>query len=143
MRLKELREERDITQADLGKALNISPSAIGMYEQGRREPSLDVLRKLAEYFKVSTDYLIGRTEIRNELMPGLTEKAKTMGVLPKSEYAGGYYYLDPETARIANEMKDNPGRRVLFDATSKLSPDEIKQVQDFVNFITRDKDFTE
>ncbi len=60
MMLKELRDTRNLTQAELGDALNISPSTIGMYEQGRREPSLDVLQKLADYFHVTTDELLGR-----------------------------------------------------------------------------------
>ena len=60
MRLKELRDEHGLTQAELGKLLNISPSAIGMYEQGRREPSIEALIKIADYFRVTTDYLLGR-----------------------------------------------------------------------------------
>ena len=63
MRLKELREARDLTQSELGKQLNISPSAIGMYEQGRRYPSLDILNRMADFFHVSTDYLLGRDEL--------------------------------------------------------------------------------
>lgn len=58
--LKELRQYKSITQSDLGKALNISPSAIGMYEQGRREPDAEILVKIADFFDVTTDYLLGR-----------------------------------------------------------------------------------
>ena len=58
--LKELRQSKSITQSDLGKALSISPSAIGMYEQGRREPDAEILVKIADYFDVTTDYLLGR-----------------------------------------------------------------------------------
>lgn len=64
-RLKELREEKDMKQSDLAKILECSSSAIGMYEQGRRYVDLDGLKKIAEYFDVSADYLIGRTDIKN------------------------------------------------------------------------------
>lgn len=50
--LKRLREEKEMTQAELGKALEISPSAIGMYEQGRRTPDIPTLKKIASYFNL-------------------------------------------------------------------------------------------
>lgn len=57
-----LRMQNKLSQAQLAKQLNISPSALGMYEQGRRVPSLDMLIKLSEYFHVSLDYLITGSE---------------------------------------------------------------------------------
>ncbi|MCE9674894.1 helix-turn-helix domain-containing protein [Paraclostridium bifermentans] len=64
-RLKELRCENDMNQSDLAKIIGVSPSTIGMYEQGRRTPDLEVLSKIATYFQVSIDYLLGRTNIKN------------------------------------------------------------------------------
>lgn len=58
--LKQLREDRGITQSELSKALKISPSTVGMWEQGRREPDYEMLSQIADYFNVSTDYLLGR-----------------------------------------------------------------------------------
>lgn len=60
--LKKLRETKQMTQAELGKALGISPSAIGMYEQGRRMPDVPTLKKISAYFKVSLDYLLNNTQ---------------------------------------------------------------------------------
>ena len=60
MRLNELRENKKITQAELGKALSISTSTIGMYEQGRRNPDPDMLCKIADYFNITVDDLLGR-----------------------------------------------------------------------------------
>ena len=57
--LKELRTANGITQAELAKVLKISSSTIGMYEQGRREPDKKILLAMADYFKVTTDYLLG------------------------------------------------------------------------------------
>ena len=57
--LQDLREDRDISRKDLALALNISVSTLGMYEQGRREPNIDMLIKMADYFDVSIDFLVG------------------------------------------------------------------------------------
>ena len=64
-RLKELRLEEDMKQLDLGKILEVSSSTIGMYEQGRRFPDQETLLKIANFFDVTTDYLLGRTDERN------------------------------------------------------------------------------
>lgn len=63
--LRKAREEKGLTQAEVAKLLDISASTIGMYEQGRRDPDTDTLKKLAELYEVSTDYLLGRTDIPN------------------------------------------------------------------------------
>mgnify|MGYP003370866330 FL=1 len=62
-RLKELREQKNLTQAQLSKFLNISASTIGMYEQGRRFPDENLLKHISQYFNVSIDYLLGLTNV--------------------------------------------------------------------------------
>ena len=56
-RIAALRRQAGLNQAELARQLQVSPSAIGMYEQGRREPSLDTLVAMARIFGVSLDYL--------------------------------------------------------------------------------------
>jgi len=63
-RLKDLRDELNLGQKDMGKKINLSSSAYGYYEQGRNEPSLETLIKLAKFFDVSTDYLLGLSHTR-------------------------------------------------------------------------------
>ena len=60
-RLQELREDKGISRKDLAASLNITVSALGMYEQGRREPNMEMLIRLADYFNVSLDFLVGRS----------------------------------------------------------------------------------
>lgn len=65
--LKNLRKERGLTQESLAKALSIgdfkiSPSAVGMWEQGRREPDFDTLDLIADFFNVDIDFLLGKTD---------------------------------------------------------------------------------
>ena len=63
-RLRELRRERGMQQRELGELYNLSSSAIGSYERNLREPTLERLLQLSEYFGVSVDYLLCRTEER-------------------------------------------------------------------------------
>ena len=64
--IRTLRESQKMTQAELASKLGLSPSTIGMYEQDRREPSLDVLRDIAVIFGVSVDYLLGKESVARE-----------------------------------------------------------------------------
>jgi len=64
-RLKELRKKAHLTQEDLAKILGVERSSIGKYEGNSNVmPSNEVLNKIADYFCVSTDYLLGRDEPR-------------------------------------------------------------------------------
>lgn len=68
-RLKQLRKKSNMLQKDVANKLGITESAYGYYEQGRREPSNETLKQLANIFGVTTDYLLGITDD-----PILTEK---------------------------------------------------------------------
>lgn len=77
--LQELREDRNVSRKELAAFLNISVSTLGMYEQGRREPNIDMLIKLADYFNVSLDFLVGRSannEERKNMLEALRLKNK-------------------------------------------------------------------
>ena len=58
LRIAALRRAAGWSQAELAQRLKISPSAVGMYEQGRREPAVDMLVALSKLFGVSIDYLV-------------------------------------------------------------------------------------
>lgn len=64
-RLKFLRKERNLTIEELAKNLGSAKSTISRYENGLREPKKDFLELLCNYFDVSTDYLLGKTDNRN------------------------------------------------------------------------------
>lgn len=75
-RIAALRREAGLSQAELASRLQVSPSALGMYEQGRREPSADTLVRLSRELGVTTDYLLTgkpaerETEKLDELLLG-------------------------------------------------------------------------
>lgn len=93
-RLKMLREKKQLTQAQLGSLTNISPSAIGMYEQGRREANHETLLKLANFFDVTIDYLLGR----NDLIESTKSSKDLNKFLSNTEimFDGEIHHLDEE-----------------------------------------------
>ena len=106
--LRELRTNRSLPQAELAKNLGVSFGLIGMYESGRRKPSYEMLEAIADYFNVSIDYLMGKDE--------------------KS-----VYYLDPDSAAIAQEVHSRPELKLLFDATRKISPEDLEFIISMVD----------
>ncbi len=61
-RIKKLRENKNLNQLEFSKILNISNTTLSQYEAGNRTPSDEIKEKVADYFNVSVDYLLGRTE---------------------------------------------------------------------------------
>lgn len=113
-RLRLLREKRRLSQEELAKQLGVSKSAISMYENGKREPKdHELLECIADFFNVDMNYLLG------------TNNAST-------------YYLNPETAQLAQEIHDNPDLRILMDASRKLSLEDIRFVVDLVSRMKKD-----
>ncbi len=62
MRLKDIREDRDLTQREVADYLHIRQNTYSQYENGQRGLPIDTLIKLARYFAVSTDYILGLTD---------------------------------------------------------------------------------
>jgi len=95
--LRQLRTLLNLSQEELGKKVGVSASAIGMYEQGRREPDHEILCRLAEVFGVSTDYLLGESaaapaldaeELTGEIMRNLSLQKTLLfrgNALPRDE----------------------------------------------------------
>lgn len=64
-RLKSLRIAKDLSQMDLAKQLKTSKSSINMYERGEREPGIETLERIADFFNVDLDYLLGKSDFAN------------------------------------------------------------------------------
>ena len=106
LHLKELRTQKGLTQSELSKALNVSASSIGMYEQGRREPDTTTLAEIAAYFNVTTDYLLGRTDQPH----------------------------DPHTPPATGPQKEDEGGTILMRAQNELDPDELQQLENMAEY---------
>ena len=71
--LKHLRKSRDLTQRDFGAKVSLSKAVVSKYENGMGYPSFDVLVRIAQYFGVTTDYLLGVSRGKAVDVSGLTE----------------------------------------------------------------------
>jgi len=84
-RLRDLRTGMGLRQRDLEKALNLRPGACSQYERGLREPGFDLLINIADYFGVSTDYLLGRSADR-----GATASVRQIASAGRSQVAAAH-----------------------------------------------------
>lgn len=97
-RIRDLRQAREKTQDELGKVLGVGNSTISLYESDSRRPDVDTLLRLAKFFRVSTDYLLGRTDCPTEPPP-----------LPTNVKESCVGYLDESTAARPIERSIQPG----------------------------------
>lgn len=110
-RIRELRNEKNIYQKELAKVIGVSSGAIAMYETGKRSPDKELLDKIANFFDVSVDYLLGRTN----------ERATVDKI--KSALAS-----DPNFADFWNNLLIRKDLQLLYKETKNLSPKAVKQV---------------
>ena len=107
-RFAKLLSEKNLRASDVSRACNIATSTLTDWKNGRiASPKMDKLSRIADYLGVSVGYLAGTSDDPDE------KKG---------------YYIDAESLRLAQEILSNPDYKVLFDASQKLSPDDIKFV---------------
>lgn len=83
-RLKQLRVESGCSQQGLADKVSISKSSINMYERGEREPSFEKLERIADFFNVDVDYLLGNSDIPNKY--ALEEALKARSEFPQADF---------------------------------------------------------
>ena len=81
LRLKGLREEAGVSQAQLAKAIGVSQSTVGMWESGRSVPEYKTLLRVADYFKVSVDYLSAKSSVKDVSSSGIV-RIPVLGSVP-------------------------------------------------------------
>lgn len=104
-RLRQLRKERGITLERLAEILKTTKSTLSRYENGVREPTIKFIQQLADFFEVSTDYLLGRTDIRD--INAINDR---------------------KFWEIYDKLKTRNDLLVLFEYTKDLSPKTIAQI---------------
>ncbi len=92
-RIKHLREQNGLSQIELAQKLNISNSTLSQYESGTRAPSDDIKLKLASYFQVTVDYLLGAST-KQFPTPNIANKIVTFPII--GEVAAGYEHIAME-----------------------------------------------
>lgn len=117
--LKELRLSKSLTQENLGSILNKTKNNISQYETNKREPDNKTLKKLSDYFNVSIDYLLGKSQIKN---PYKNYQIKnSMQKIPQK-------FTDPVAAR------KYVSKHEIF-VTNEFKPEKMtdEEILDFVN----------
>lgn len=116
-KIKTGRLSRNMTQADLAKALGVSPSAIGMWEQDRREPDFDTLEALADVFNVPMSYFV-------------TEDGKRISAddITKKDF------------ERLEALHQNPRLGLLFDRVKDLDEEDIQFMEKYANAILKERD---
>lgn len=107
-RLETLRKTKKISQGDLEKELGFSNGSISKWKKS--QPTFDRLKKLADYFGVTVEYL---------------QNGETIG-----QKQG--YYLNEETAKLAQEMFEDPDMRSLFDMKRNMPPERFRAHMEFM-----------
>ena len=102
-----LRDLRGVKDADVVRATGITKSTFSDWKSGRSEPKKEKLQKIADFFDVSLDYLMTGEEQNG-------------------------YYLNEETAKLAQEMFEDEDMRSLFDMKRKMPPERFKAHMEFM-----------
>lgn len=85
MRIRELRKAKKVTMKELGNMIGVAESTMSLYETGKRKPDPETLSRLADYFNVSVDYLLGRDEGQPQPAPKYSTDQRKEIVLKKLE----------------------------------------------------------
>lgn len=114
-RIALMREKRGMTQEELSAKLGISRASLSHYEKNRREPDYETLNKIADFFHISLDYLVGRTDEPNTI-------------------------LDPDVREFVDELELSDEKILEKFALTidgrKLTPEESKR---FIAFIRAER----
>lgn len=109
-RIKELRSSRKLSQQELADQLGTSKSSVNMYERGEREPGIEMLENIADFFNVDMDYLLGKSSTPNKVLSAAAEKST-----PRSE-------------RDVLKQK-------IIELLSQLTDDELKEATRYLAFL--------
>ncbi|MEC1583274.1 helix-turn-helix domain-containing protein [Bacillus subtilis] len=107
-RLVKLRKSKKLTQQGLAERLQITRSSLSQYELGNRQPDYETLKRIADFFEVSTDYLLGH---RSNIEPVVHEE--------KTPY----------------NVADDPDLQIAFRDAADFSEEARRQAIDFINYL--------
>lgn len=119
-RLKELMALKGLRQIDIAEKTGLGKSAISQYVSGKITPKQDKVYILAEGLNVSPTWLMGY----NVPMERSSRESFNNG-----------YYTDSETAELAEKLRTDPDMKILFSAAKDLTPEEMQQAADYVNYL--------
>lgn len=127
MKLKELRKQKGFSQDEVANALEITLRTYQNYEYGQREPSIEMIFKLADFFGVTTDYLLGRESEPNPL----EQLAKINGLTITEEVLlEEYMKLDPQKRKVIIDFMKSGIKEAEKREASEKPPIQVRQGQE-------------
>ncbi|AEE95322.1 helix-turn-helix domain-containing protein [Mahella australiensis] len=115
--IKQLRLEKGLSQKEIANAIGVDRTTYNKYETGKSQPDFDTVQKLADFFGVSVDYLLGRSDTRNSDV--IEEAIKD----------------DPELERIWNMLNNREEVRVMFKKIADLKPADVKRILKIIEIV--------
>ncbi|AYE35420.1 helix-turn-helix domain-containing protein [Clostridium septicum] len=114
-RLKEERTKKNLTQSELATILYLGQTSVSKYENGKQIPETPTLQKIADFFEVSVDYLLGKTNIRN--------------------------YEEITTEDKINKLVEESGINTIAAhfKGEKFTEDDLEDIENFINFVLAKK----
>lgn len=138
----ELCKFKDVRPGTVARETGISTATITAWKQGKYTPKADKLTKIAEYFGLTLDeFIYACTAYPNARFIHDEKTGNTLELSPQDfladliaekYYSEHGFYEHQETAKMAQEMKDNSELRLLFDAAKDASPEDLKTVRDML-----------
>jgi len=128
-KIKKLRKSKNITQEELGKNIGVTTSMVGMYETNARKPSYEVLIKIAEFFSVSTDFLLN-TEEKLDMTLDSVKKVYNMLKEATDEYG-----IEEVTEKQENKIKTLAAH---FEG-EEFTDEDVEDIENFIKFIISKK----
>lgn len=111
-RVKKLRQKMNISQERVAKAIGVSRARYSHYENNHVEPDIELIRKMADFYDVNTDFLIGRTD-----------------------YPETNDNIDDEKTAIMNKIaNDFPDADLMFHDLAGMSAEDLQEVYEFIKF---------
>ncbi|SNY19169.1 Helix-turn-helix domain-containing protein [Orenia metallireducens] len=123
-RLRELRKDKGLTMDELAEQTGLSQSYISEIERNIKEPKFDKLNLLANYFDVSVDYILGRTNIKSKNTDKITQALED----------------NPELADFWEQLKKRESMQLLFKQTRNMSDKSIRDVVRFMKSVEDELD---
>lgn len=125
---EQLLQKNNISQYRVAKETGVSQPTLSAWKNGTYTPKRDKLQKIADYFNVSIEYLLGETDISKENTIKIKDEHDNIIV------------LDDETLEIIDSLRSRPDMKMLFSVSKKATPEDIIQAVKIIEALKKDSE---
>lgn len=135
--IKDLRQQYSLTQSEFGEIAGVSDKAVSTWENGTAEPRMGAIQKISDYFNISKGQLLECNMCDIIKKPDMCSYIEKENKEENKNETSNSYYINPETAHMAQEIYDNKELKLLFDAARTASPQDLKATHDILLALKR------